>query len=134
MGSSPGRPSRRVVLRAGVLGAAAAVSAGSAGATAPPAAASVAGTSDERAVAGLAMPTTRRIDLNQGWLFGGRFADGAQDPGYDDSGFTPVTLPHTVVPLSWGNWDPASWQDVWIYRRHFRSPGGGGGRVFADFD
>lgn len=76
----------------------------------------------------------RRIDLNQGWLFGGRFADGAQEPGYDDSGFTPVTLPHTVVPLSWGNWDPAAWQHRWIYRRHFRSPAAGGGRVFADFD
>jgi beta-galactosidase len=73
-------------------------------------------------------------DFNQGWLFGGRYQAGAADPGYDDSGFTPVTLPHTVTGLSWGDWDPASWQQVWIYRKHFQWAGGGRGRVFADFD
>ncbi|HEY1640491.1 MAG TPA: glycoside hydrolase family 2 TIM barrel-domain containing protein [Streptosporangiaceae bacterium] len=73
-------------------------------------------------------------DLSQGWLFGGVYTDGAQDPGFDDSGFAAVTLPHTVVPLSWADWDPASWQDVWIYRRHLDGAAVRGGRVFADFD
>jgi beta-galactosidase len=45
-----------------------------------------------------------------------------------------VTLPHTVTQLSWGNWDPASWQRVWIYRRHFDGASLAAGRVFADFD
>jgi beta-galactosidase len=56
--------------------------------------------------------------FNQGWLFGGEYASGCEDPGFDDSGFTPVTLPHTVVPLSWGNWDNKSWEKIWIYRKH----------------
>jgi len=85
----------------------------------------------------------RSYDFNQGWLFGGRYRAGAAEPGYDDSGFTPVTLPHTVTALSWGDWDPASWQQVWIYRKHFGWPGGAGeaggapgarSRVFVDFD
>jgi beta-galactosidase len=85
----------------------------------------------------------RSYDFNQGWLFGGRYRAGAAEPGYDDSGFTPVTLPHTVTALSWGGWDPASWQQVWIYRKHFGWPGGAGqpggasgarSRVFVDFD
>ena len=73
-------------------------------------------------------------ELNQGWLFGGVYRDGSADPGFDDSGFSPVTLPHTVVPLSWGGWDPASWEKVWIYRRHLDGSALGGGRVFAHFD
>jgi len=82
-------------------------------------------------------------DFNQGWLFGGRYRPGAADPGYDDSGFAPVTLPHTVTGLSWGDWDPASWQRVWIYRKHFdwaprgRDASGASSassRVFADFE
>src|SRR6185312_1067520 len=85
----------------------------------------------------------RSYDFNQGWLFGGRYRAGAAEPGYDDSGFTPVTLPHTVTALSWGDWDPASWQQVWIYRKHFGWPVGAGeadgapgarSRVFVDFD
>ncbi len=76
-------------------------------------------------------------ELNQGWLFGGEYRDGSADPGFDDSGFSPVILPHTVVPLSWGRWDPASWEKVWIYRRHLDGSAlsvRGGGRVFACFD
>jgi beta-galactosidase len=67
-------------------------------------------------------PATREISLDQNWLFGGKFSSAATDPAFDDSKFTSVTLPHTVTPLSWQNWDPAAWQDVWIYRRHFSVP------------
>src|SRR5215471_5850722 len=73
-------------------------------------------------------------ELNQGWLFGGVYAAGSADLGFDDSGFSEVTLPHTVVPLSWGGWDPAAWEKVWIYRRHVDGSLLAGGRVFADFD
>jgi len=72
--------------------------------------------------------------FNRGWLFGGEYTPGSERAGYDDSAFTPVTLPHTVTPLSWGNWDPARWQKVWIYRRHFDGSALAGRRVFADFD
>ncbi|MGI9008453.1 MAG: glycoside hydrolase family 2 protein [Streptosporangiaceae bacterium] len=73
-------------------------------------------------------------ELNQGWLFGGEYRDGSADPRFDDSGFSPVVLPHTVVPLSWGGWEPASWEKVWIYRRHLDGSALGRGRVFAHFD
>ena len=61
----------------------------------------------------------RSYDFSQGWLFGGRYVTGAEQPGYDDGGFENVTLPHTVTGLSWDNWDYASWEGVWIYRKHF---------------
>ena len=55
-------------------------------------------------------------------------------PGFDDSGFATVTLPHTVAPLSWQDWDPAAWEKVWAYRKHFDAPPGARGmRVFLDF-
>ena len=73
-------------------------------------------------------------ELNQGWLFGGEYRDGSADPGFDDSDFSQVILPHTVVPLSWGGWDPAAWEKVWIYRRHLDGSALGGKRVFAHFD
>jgi beta-galactosidase len=77
-----------------------------------------------------------RTTFNEGWLFGGRYVAGSAGPGFDDRGFTQITLPHTVTPLSWGDWDPASWEGVWIYRKHFevRQRPAGRSRVFADFD
>jgi beta-galactosidase len=77
-----------------------------------------------------------RTTFNEGWRFGGRYVPGSADPGFDDRGFIQITLPHTVTPLSWGDWDPASWEDVWIYRKHFqvRQRPAGQSRVFADFD
>jgi beta-galactosidase len=81
-----------------------------------------------------ALATRDTYDFNQGWLFGGRYVAGSAARGYDDSGFAKVTLPHTVTPLSWGNWDPSAWEGVWIYRKHFSPPAGRGRRVFVDFD
>jgi beta-galactosidase len=73
--------------------------------------------------------------LNGGWLFGGAWVAGSDQPGYDDSGFAAVTLPHVQVPLSWNEWDPTTWEQVWIYRRHFSMPSqaASGMRTFADF-
>ncbi|MBO0807949.1 MAG: hypothetical protein J2P32_06560, partial [Actinobacteria bacterium] len=65
--------------------------------------------------AGIQAPPGGSYDFNQGWLFGGAYTDGAADPGHDDSGFAAVTLPHTVTGLSWGDWDPRSWEGIWIY-------------------
>jgi beta-galactosidase len=58
-------------------------------------------------------------DFNQGWLFGGPYTAGAERPGYDDHRFAGVTVPHTVVPLSWTDWSDQAWQQRWIYRKHF---------------
>jgi beta-galactosidase len=73
-------------------------------------------------------------DFNRGWLFGGEYVANSEQPGFDDSRFTEVTLPHTVTNLSWGDWNPASWQKKWIYRKRFESSALPQGRVFVDFD
>ncbi len=71
--------------------------------------------------------------FNQDWLFGGLYVTGSEAPGYSESGFANVTLPHTVTPLSWGDWDHGSWEQVWIYRKHINQSAVAGGRVFVDF-
>jgi beta-galactosidase len=65
------------------------------------------------------------VALDTGWMFGP--ASGGSPP-------TPVTLPHTVTPLSWKNWKPASWERTWLYANTFDAPAGSSGmRVFLDF-
>ena len=88
-----------------------------------------------------AVPAERRgaaarvVQLDRDWLFGGKMTAGAMDAGFADAQFKPITLPHCVAPLSWRNWDPAGWEDVWIYRRHFALPREFDGlRVFLHFD
>ena len=123
--SAASPPSRRTFLRAGGLGSAVACMTAAACSAAPP----------SRTVA--AAPGARSIgshDFNQGWLFGGGYLEGSEAPWYDDRGFAEVTLPHTVTALSWAGWDPASWEKVWIYRKHFSLPEPRGTRVFVDFD
>ena len=84
-------------------------------------------------------PTNLSFSLNSNWLFGGQYMAGSESSFYDDSGFAPVTVPHTVTPLSWRYWNPSEWQQMWIYRRHFnggpllstRRPGN---RIMVEFD
>jgi beta-galactosidase len=75
--------------------------------------------------------------LNQGWLFGGEYTPGSEAPAFADSSFQQVTIPHSVVPLGWNNYDNNTWNKVWIYRRHFDLPSrgpGGSVHTFLDFD
>jgi beta-galactosidase len=72
------------------------------------------------------------IPFGDGWRFGPE-AEGTSLPGFDDSGFEAVTLPHTVAPLSWQEWDPAAWERGWVYRKHFDAFDVAGRRVFLDF-
>jgi beta-galactosidase len=74
------------------------------------------------------------VPFQAGWLFGPA-APGSAEPGFDDSGLQTVTLPHTVTPLSWRNWDPRGWEQTWVYRKHFDAPAEADGmRVFVDID
>jgi beta-galactosidase len=77
---------------------------------------------------------TATYDFNQGWRFGGAYTPGAQNPGWPDAGWTRVTLPHTVTPLSWGEWQPGSWERQWVYHKHFSGASLQLGRTFLDFD
>ena len=68
-------------------------------------------------------PPRRRMTshpFGTGWRFGP--PAGSDRPEFDDSGFAEVTLPHTVVPLSWRDWDPSAWERVWMYRKRFDAP------------
>jgi beta-galactosidase len=91
------------------------------------------GTSRRGPAAAADVEQARSYDFNQGWLFGGRYVKGAEQPGHDDSGYARVTLPHTVTGLSWTDWDYKSWERVWIYRKHFDSAAAGG-RTLLSFD
>jgi beta-galactosidase len=85
------------------------------------------------------LPTNLNFPLNTNWLFGGQYMAGSESSFYDDSGFAPVALPHAVSPLSWRDWNPSAWQQMWVYRRHFtggplissRQPGN---RIMVEFD
>jgi len=80
-------------------------------------------------------PASRILAFDRDWLFGGRLNPSARIVDVDEHTFSSITLPHCVAKLSWENWDPAAWQDFWIYRRHFRLPHELKGlRVFLKFD
>ncbi len=69
-------------------------------------------------------PSGARYSLNTGWLFG----------EYGSTATEQVTLPHSVVDLSWRNWDPSTWQRIWSYRRQLPGPAAPNTRLFLDFD
>ena len=87
------------------------------------------------AIAALSGPASYRFNMNQGWLFGGKFKSEALAPSFDDANFSKVTLPHAVQMLSWHSWNPAAWEQLWIYRKHFNLPSEcKGRRLFLNFD
>ena len=75
----------------------------------------------------------QEYELNTGWRFG-RYVPGSDGPAFDESTLAPVTVPHCVAGLSWQKWDPRSWEDVWVYRRHLDGGELPDGRILADFD
>jgi beta-galactosidase len=78
-------------------------------------------------------PASQTVSFDGDWLFGPNAA-GSDHPGYDDSALETVTLPHTVTPLSWDNWNPLTWERTWVYRKHFDAPANTDGlRLFLDF-
>jgi beta-galactosidase len=83
----------------------------------------------------LSVPTRQITSLRTDWLFLGKSVPGGLQKDFADGSFARVTLPHSVTPLSWQKWDPASWQDVFVYRRHFSVPSDyHGARLFLHFD
>lgn len=83
---------------------------------------SIQGCLTTKKVYGKSGPDNRVFPLDQDWLFGGKFNPSSLLPAFDDSAFSQITLPHCVTGLSWQDWNPEKWQDVWIYRRHFTLP------------
>ena len=58
-----------------------------------------------------------RLPLDGRWTFGGKYLEGMEEPSAALTTSQLVNLPHCVTQLSWCNWDPSSWEDVWFYRR-----------------
>ena len=72
--------------------------------------------------------------LNHKWLYSEKNIPGGTSLGFNDAGFTRVTIPHTNKLLPWHGFDDKDYQFVSLYRRHFRIPSGlTGRRVFVDF-
>ncbi len=87
------------------------------------------------AAAPKADPHRRAYDLNRNWLFGGKTRPGVSAPGFDDSQWKKITLPHANARLPWHSFDESAFQYVSAYRRHLRAmPEWRGKRVFVDFD
>ena len=80
-------------------------------------------------------PATRILNLDRDWLFAAEPNEDALQPEFDDKDLARVTLPHCVAKLSWQNWDPAAWEKLWLYRRHFAVPREfRGHRIFLHFE
>lgn len=72
-------------------------------------------------------PQQRTILLDDGWTLAptdGRISEHA------------VTIPSTVVNLSWQGWKPETWERFWTYKRRFKAPikSGSTDRVFLHFE
>lgn len=82
------------------------------------------------------MPGQRKITglvpLMRDWLFS-PLPPGTAPPSVPDSDLSTVHLPHNAAELSWKQWDPASWERAWLYRKRFPATGGGQ-RYFLLFD
>lgn len=80
-------------------------------------------------------PAYHTYRLDQNWLFGGKLQSGSLTFSNSDADFSAITLPHTVAPLSWENWNPEDWESVWAYRRHLNMPSiQEGPRFFLEFE
>lgn len=91
---------------------------------------------DTRSGAKKSGPARHVFSLDQHWLFAGKVDPEAQAPAAErEADFTRVTLPHCVTPLSWQNWEASSWENVFFYRRRFKSHEEfANRRVFVKFD
>src|SRR5512142_2973494 len=67
-------------------------------------------------------PLRRTYELNRKWLYGGKAPAGFAAPGFDDSKWAKVTLPHANVRLPWHSFEEKDFQFVSAYRRHFTAP------------
>jgi beta-galactosidase len=79
-------------------------------------------------------PVITSGSLDDEWRFG-PFVAGCTAADFDDSELAAITVPHCVAPLSWQDWDPATWEALWVYRRRFDAPAElRSGRAFLRFD
>lgn len=75
-----------------------------------------------------------RIDLNPGWRFIRADVTGAQQPGFDDSGWSSVNTPHTWNAVDGADGGNNYYRGVGWYRRHYTVPNQlAGRRLYLQF-
>ncbi|HEY1216646.1 MAG TPA: glycoside hydrolase family 2 TIM barrel-domain containing protein [Bryobacteraceae bacterium] len=67
---------------------------------------------------------TQDLDLSTGWDL---YAEGELTQ-------RAVTFPHSPIALSWHQWQPASWEKVWVYRREVTLPNLSRERLFLSVE
>src|SRR6266540_903027 len=86
-------------------------------------------TGDPAALATFTPPAARqRVDLDAGWRFLRADATGAQNPGFDDSAWAAVTVPHTWNARDGEDGGDNYYRGVGWYRRHYTPPASFAGR------
>ncbi len=74
-------------------------------------------------------PTTRqRIDLNSGWRFLRSDSPGAQDPAFNDSSWSQMSVPHTWNAIDGQDGGNNYYRGIGWYRRHWTAPASLAGR------
>ena len=75
------------------------------------------------------------LPINRNWRYSRSFTEAAVAPGFDDSRFDRVVIPHTNIALPWHSFDEKTYELVSVYRRRFKLPASARGkRVFVDFE
>lgn len=75
------------------------------------------------------------LRMNRNWRYYPGKVDGTELPGFDDSKFEQVVVPHTNVSRPWHNFDDKDYEFISTYRRRFRIPRDAQGkRIFVDFE
>jgi beta-galactosidase len=73
--------------------------------------------------------------MNRNWRFAPEKIEGAHAPGFDDSKFERIVIPHTNFSLPWHGFDDKDYEFISTYRRRFKVPRDAAGkRVFVDFE
>jgi beta-galactosidase len=81
------------------------------------------------------LQTRSVLPINRNWRFHPGKVGGVHLPGFTDSAFERVVIPHTNVKLPWHNFDDKEYKFISTYRRHFRYPEAARDkRVFVDFE
>jgi beta-galactosidase len=83
----------------------------------------------------VAPPVRHRADLDSEWRFVKADAPGAQAPGFDDSTWSPVTLPHTWNAEDGQDGSGRYYRGAGWYRRHYTPPAAlAGQKLWLQFD
>jgi beta-galactosidase len=75
------------------------------------------------------------LPINRGWRYAAKPPANFHSPGFDDSTFERVVIPHSNVALPWHGFDDRRYEFISAYRRRVNLPlSTKGKRIFVDFE